>query len=58
LEAYPELRTVLAPLTDLLDDETMRALNWQVDGEKKSPRTVAREFLRAKDLLAAGNKAE
>ena len=58
LEAYPELRTVLAPLTDLLDDKTMRALNWQVDGEKKSPRTVAREFLRAKDLLAAGNKAE
>jgi glycine betaine/choline ABC-type transport system substrate-binding protein len=49
---------VLAPLTDLLDDETMRALNWQVDGEKKSPRTVAREFLRAKDLLAAGTKAE
>ena len=58
LKAHPELPEILAPLSDLLDDKTMRALNWQVDGDKKSPRAVARAFLQSKDLLAAASKSE
>jgi glycine betaine/choline ABC-type transport system substrate-binding protein len=58
LERNPEIRTVLAPLANLLDDATIRGLNWQVDGEKKNPRTVARAFLRSKNLLAERNKSE
>ncbi|MCP4779702.1 MAG: hypothetical protein GY877_02850 [Hyphomicrobium sp.] len=51
-------RVVLARLAKLLDDATMRGLNWQVDGEKKNPRAVVRAGLRSKDLLAARNKSE
>jgi len=51
LDRHPEIRTIIAPLADLLDNETMRALNWSVDGEKKNPRKVATQFLRAKGLL-------
>ncbi|HEX9881487.1 MAG TPA: glycine betaine ABC transporter substrate-binding protein [Hyphomicrobium sp.] len=53
LARHPEIRTVIAPLADVLDDKTMRALNWSVDGEKKNPREVASEFLRSKGLLPA-----
>ncbi|MEE9587171.1 MAG: glycine betaine ABC transporter substrate-binding protein, partial [Hyphomicrobiaceae bacterium] len=58
LKQHPELPTLLEPLTNMLDDKTMRALNWQVDGEKKSPREVARAFLQSKNLLAAHNESE
>jgi osmoprotectant transport system substrate-binding protein/osmoprotectant transport system permease protein len=51
LARHPEIRTVIAPLSDILDDEVMRALNWSVDGEKKNPRAVATEFLQAKGML-------
>ncbi len=51
LARHPEIRRIIAPLADLLDNETMRGLNWSVDGEKKNPREVAAEFLRAKGLL-------
>ncbi len=57
LEQNPEIRTVLAPLANRLDDATMRRLNWQVDGEKKSPRAVARAFLRSQNLLAVRNNS-
>ncbi len=53
LARHPEIRTVIAPLSGVLDDEVMRALNWSVDGEKKNPRRVATDFLRAKGLLPA-----
>ena len=53
LVRHPEIRTVIAPLSGVLDDEVMRALNWSVDGEKKNPRRVATDFLRAKGLLPA-----
>jgi glycine betaine/choline ABC-type transport system substrate-binding protein len=58
LKEYPELPAILAPLSDLLDDQTMRVLNWQVDGEKKSPLAVARDFLLSKNLLAANETVE
>lgn len=51
LTRHPDLRAIIAPLSDLLDDATMRALNWAVDGEKKNPRLVATRFLQANGLL-------
>lgn len=51
LEAHPELRQALQPLTGLLDDVTMQQLNFQVDKHKRRPREVAREFLQARDLI-------
>ncbi len=57
LARHPEIRTVIAPLSDILDDKVMRGLNWSVDGEKKNPRAVVTQFLRAHGLLpAAGAK--
>jgi osmoprotectant transport system permease protein len=53
LARHPEIGTVIAPLSNSLDDKIMRALNWAVDGEKRNPRKVATEFLRAKKLLPA-----
>ena len=53
LARHPEIRTVIAPLSSILDDKIMRELNWAVDGEKRTPRKVATEFLRAKGLLPA-----
>lgn len=51
LERFPELRPALDPLTGLLDAETMRRLNYEVDGKGRSPAEVAREFLISHDLL-------
>jgi len=51
LEDHPEIRKALAPLEGLLNDAAMQKLNYEVDGEKRSPREVAREFLKSKGLL-------
>lgn len=51
LRKYPALRKALSSLERTLDDATMRALNFQVDHQKRSPREVAREFLRSRGLL-------
>jgi osmoprotectant transport system permease protein len=51
LKAHPEIRDALAPLLGLLDDLTMQRLNYQVDGKKRSPRHVARDFLKSHNLL-------
>ena len=51
LERHPEIRDVIALLSDVLDEPTMRGLNWAVDGEKKNPRKVATQFLRARGLV-------
>jgi len=53
LERHPQLRALIAPLSELLDDAVMRRLNWAVDGEKKHPAAVATAFLRANGLLPA-----
>ncbi|WP_296246394.1 glycine betaine ABC transporter substrate-binding protein [Pseudomonas sp. UBA4194] len=47
LDAHPQLAAQLKPLAELLDDETMRQLNAQVDVEHRSPSVVAAEFLKA-----------
>ncbi len=51
LREYPELEGVLKKMTGLLDDKTMRSLNYQVDEEHRTPEKVARDFLKRKGLL-------
>ena len=50
LKDYPELRQALAELTGRLTDQTMRKLNYQVDGEHRPVREVAERFLRETGL--------
>ncbi|MGH8463837.1 MAG: glycine betaine ABC transporter substrate-binding protein [Pseudomonas sp.] len=46
LDAHPQLATLLKPLAEQLDDQTMRDLNARVDVEHQSPGKVAAEYLR------------
>ena len=46
LDANPQLASLLKPLAEQLDDETMRQLNAKVDVEHQSPANVAAEYLR------------
>jgi len=46
LRAYPDVENVLRELTSIIDDDVMRTLNYRVDVEKRSPRSVAESFLR------------
>jgi osmoprotectant transport system permease protein len=48
---YPELRAVLKQLGGTLTVDEMRKLNYAVDGEKRQPKDVAREFLQRKGIL-------
>jgi osmoprotectant transport system permease protein len=47
---YPELKNVFDTVTGLLDDETMRSLNYLVDQEGQTPEHVASNFLKSKGL--------
>jgi glycine betaine/choline ABC-type transport system substrate-binding protein len=51
LKAYPQIYQALAPLLGLIDQEKMKSLNYQVDGEGQSPAEVARHFLFRYQLL-------
>jgi glycine betaine/choline ABC-type transport system substrate-binding protein len=51
LEKYPELEEVLNKLDGLIDDETMRELNYKVDKLNESPEEVAKNFLKDKQLI-------
>ena len=53
LSKYPELKAVLEKLNNILDDNTMADLNYQVESEGKKPEDVAREYLQEKGLLEA-----
>ena len=46
LERFPQLRSVLEELSGTLSSEAMQRLNYAVDGERKTEREVAAEFLR------------
>ena len=50
LARYPEARTALLELAGKINDEEMRKMNYQVDGEHRDAADVAREFLHAKGL--------
>ncbi|MFK8329302.1 glycine betaine ABC transporter substrate-binding protein [Pseudomonas sp. BJa5] len=46
LDAHPQLASLLKPLAEQLDDQTMRQLNAKVDVQHQSPAKVAAEYLR------------
>ena len=58
LGRYPDLSLAKArqnaaeALDGLIDDSTMRRLNYEVDGRKRTPADVAHEFLRTRGLTA------
>lgn len=51
LDAHPELAKIFAPLSQKLDTKVITDLNFQVDGEKKAAKDVAREWLTKAGLL-------
>ncbi len=53
LEAHPELADVFAKVENLLTDAEMAQMNYQVEGEGKSPESVAQAFLESKGLISA-----
>ena len=57
LEKYPQTRTVLQRLGGILTVEEMRKLNYAVDGEKRQPKDVARQFLLEKRILDGAGAA-
>ncbi len=48
---YPQLRKVFVPISQELDTETLRKLNYAVDVQGKSPERVARTWLRENDFI-------
>jgi len=50
LDAHPDIATLLKPLADLLDNQTMIDLNARVDVGHESPSSVAADFLRQHPL--------
>lgn len=51
LKQHPELQSAIAQLGGLIDEEQMRRLNYQVEGEKRNVKQVVSEFLKAKKLI-------
>ena len=50
LDANPQIADVLNRVDAMLDEPTMAAMNYRVDGEKEEPKDVARAFLKAKGI--------
>jgi osmoprotectant transport system substrate-binding protein len=50
LGRFPEMRAALLELAGKINDEEMRRMNYEVDGEHRDIADVAREFLRAKGM--------
>jgi osmoprotectant transport system substrate-binding protein len=48
---YPQLRKVFAPISQELDTETLRELNYAVDVQGKSPERVAGTWLRDQGFI-------
>jgi osmoprotectant transport system substrate-binding protein len=48
---YPQLRKIFAPISEKLDTETLRKLNYAVDVQNKSPERVARTWLRENGFI-------
>ena len=42
---YPQLQSIFTPISEKLDTETLRELNYAVDVQGKSPESVARTWL-------------
>jgi osmoprotectant transport system substrate-binding protein len=51
LAKYPEISTVLEPLTKTLTTEDITSLNYAVDVEGKAPADVANQYLKDNGLI-------
>ena len=51
LDANPKIAEVANRVSALLDEATISALNYKVDGDKMEPRDVAADFLKAKGVV-------
>lgn len=51
LNEYPEIREILAPVAESLDNRDMQELNYRVDGLARPAFLVARDYLLEKELL-------
>lgn len=51
LDANPKIAEVANKVSALLDEATISALNFKVDGEKMEPRDVAADFLKSRGVL-------
>lgn len=56
LTKHPELKKVLRKMSNILTDQEMSELNYQVDMEGIPEKTVAKNFLNKKGLLVSMNK--
>ena len=52
LDGHPGLEAAVSALAGRVNEDTMRRLNYAVDGEHRAPATVAREFLRSAGLMS------
>jgi osmoprotectant transport system substrate-binding protein len=50
-ENYPQLRELFAPISEKLDTETLRRLNYAVDVEREDPEAVAERWLRENGFI-------
>jgi osmoprotectant transport system substrate-binding protein len=50
-EQYPQLQKIFVPISEKLDTETLRELNYAVDVKGKSPENVARTWLRQNGFI-------
>jgi osmoprotectant transport system substrate-binding protein len=51
LKNYPQLRELFAPISEKLNTETLRRLNYAVDVEEKAPEVVAQQWLRENGFI-------
>jgi osmoprotectant transport system permease protein len=51
LERHPKLRDVIELLAGRIDEATIRALNFEIDGEGRTPEDVARDYLASTGLV-------
>jgi glycine betaine/choline ABC-type transport system substrate-binding protein len=52
MDKYPELRDLLLKLSNTLNDDSMRELNYRVDVLKENPTNVAKDFLVRSGILS------
>ncbi|NRZ12475.1 glycine betaine/choline ABC-type transport system substrate-binding protein [Clostridium beijerinckii] len=51
LKKYPEIQPLVEKVGDLLNDDVMSELNYEVDELKKDPKDVAVDFLEKNGLI-------
>jgi osmoprotectant transport system substrate-binding protein len=51
LRQHPEVRDALNALQGTISDQEMQKMNYAVDGERRDPKDVVRDFLRSKSLV-------